>query len=218
MFKNQINKLFTFLIFIIAFSCKENRNIKVSEIDDITTQQEVQSLIRKNFKNLSQYEVKSIQSFKRHDFGCQTNVKLADELGVKESFYKADFDNNGYSDLLVIGDNHTCFESQNQSCSYTPLVILNLGNKKYRIANISQNFDDYFVPKISEKNGQILLEINKAKIENWKEKIVSKDIKKQVLALKYGAFIEYNTNAQNYIPIQKIEFSTKGCFGTCQKF
>lgn len=218
MLRNQFNKLTAFLIFISAFGCKENENIKTSEIDSIENQLEVQNLIRKNFKDLLQYEVKRIQNFKRYDLMCQANVKLADELDVEESFYKADFDNNGYTDLLVIGDDHTCFEGQNQSCSYTPLVILNLSNKKYKIARISQKFDDYFVPKITNKNGQVLLEINRAQIADWKKKTVSKDPQKQILAFKHDAFIEYNSNDKNYIPIQKIEFSTDGCYGTCPVF
>lgn len=215
---NQFLRLFSFLIFTIILSCKENGNIKTSEIDHITTPLEVQNLIRKNFKDLTKYEVKSIQDFKREDFECQTNVKLADELDIDESFYKTDFDNNGFTDLLVIGDDYTCLGSLDQSCSYHPIVIMNFGHQKYKIANISKSHNDYFVPKITDKDGQKLLEINNSRIIDWKKKIVAKNPQKQILAFRFGDFIEYNSNTQNYIPIEKIEFSTTGCFGTCPIF
>ena len=167
---NRCLRLFSFLIFTIILGCKENENIKTSEIDHINTPLEVQNLIRKNFKDLTKYEVKSIQDFKRQDFECQTNVKLADKLDIDESFYKTDFDSNGFTDLLVIGDDYTCLGSLDQSCSYHPIVIMNFGNQKYKIVNISKSHNDYFVPKITDENGQKLLEIYNSKIIDWEKR------------------------------------------------
>jgi hypothetical protein len=210
--------IFCLLFFTIFITCKKNDNAKISEIDNLKSQTEVQNLIRKNFKDLSKYEVKKIQDFKRNDFVCEANVKLADELGVNESFYRTDFDKNGFTDLLIIGDDFSCYGGMDESCSFRPIVLLNFGNEKYKIVNISQNFDDYYTPKIVSKNGQNLLEIYRTRIKDWENKITYKNPQKQILAYKFDDFIEYNSNNQNYIPIQKIEFSTSGCYGTCPVF
>lgn len=205
--------------FVSVVGCKKDSLASTSsEIDDIKSAKEVQLLVRQLDSTFANYEVKRIQDFNRHNEDCEENVRLANQLEVTESFYKTDFDNNGFTDLLVIGDDHSCIASSNQSCSYSPIVVLNFGNKNYKAINISQYFNDYFVPKITKINNSNLLEIYRPIKKNQEQKLVSKNPQKQVLQYKFGDFIEYNSNDKNYIPIKKIEFSTGGCFGACPIF
>lgn len=212
---------YQFLVFAIFFSflgsCQNLDSNKNSEIDMLSSDTEIQNFIQKNFKNLRNYKVQKIQDFKSVDFAFQSNKKLADELGVDESFYKADFDKNGLPDLLVIGDNFSCNNSSG-SCSFTPIIIMNFGEKKYSVIDIPSNFHDKFTPKIVNVNGEDLLEIYRPENLEWKNEKPSKNPKKQVLTYKFGDFIEYSSNKNNYIPIKKIELSTNGCFGTCPIF
>ncbi|WP_419869837.1 DUF6438 domain-containing protein [Chryseobacterium sp. CT-SW4] len=211
-------KTFPFLIILFFFNCKNKSSIHESEIDSIQSANEVQHLIRHADSAFANYEVRKIQDFKKDDLKFQENLKLANQLGIHESFYKTDFDHNGFTDLLVIGDNHSCIGALKESCSYTPVVVLNWGNKKYQIVEISQYFNDCFVPRIKTLNNKNLLEIDRPIIKDWDKEIVAKQPEKQVLEYKYGDFIEYNSNDNNYIPIKKIEFSTSGCFGVCPAF
>lgn len=219
MLKSILNFIIIIVLFANVLGCNKNSLVsKSSEIDNIKSAEEVQLIVRQLDSTYANYEVKKIQDFRRHDLNCEENVKLANQLNITKSFYKGDFDNNGFTDLLVIGDDHSCIGSFNQSCSYKPIVVLNFGNKKYKAINISQSFNDYFVPKITKTNNSNLLEIYRPIIKNWEQNTVSKDPKKQVLIYKFGNFIEYNSNDKNYIPIKKIEFSTGGCFRSCPIF
>jgi len=205
-------------VFLCILSCKENsHHINHSEIDQLKSSEDVQSLIRKTNSTFEKYKVKRIKDFNREDFLCKENIALADQLDVSQSFYKTDFDNNGFTDLLVIGDKHNCLGMNNESCSYSPVVLLNFGNRKYALKDISQGFDDYYVPKIKKVNNKNLLEIYKPVVKDWEKKTFGEPLK-QTLVFKEGEFVEYNSNDKNYIPVQKIEFSTSGCYGTCPVF
>ncbi|WP_144281587.1 DUF6438 domain-containing protein [Chryseobacterium echinoideorum] len=205
------------LLSIINCNDKESV-VKKTEIDNLKSQEEVQSFIRKTDSTFNHYEVKKIEDFKTDDLIFLENQKIAKKEGVNKSFYKTDFDNNGYTDLLVLGDAYHCISSGNQSCSYDPIVILSFGNNKYRFINFSLGLQNYLTPKIKKINGKNLLSIYKPIIKSWEEKKFEETPFVQNLEYKFGEFVEYNSNDKNYIPIQKIELLTSGCFGTCPVF
>ncbi|KQT18091.1 hypothetical protein ASG31_04985 [Chryseobacterium sp. Leaf404] len=215
----RVYRIFFFPAFLFVISCVEkSKPLHITEIDELQSEKDVQVFIRKIDSAYKNYEVKKIADFTTKDIVFFENKKLATKLNVSESFYKTDFDNNGYTDLLILGDNHTCFESANQSCSYTPIALMNFGNNNYEIVGLTQGFNDIITPKIKKINSKNLLQIYKPVVKDWEQRIFEKEPSVQILEFKFDEFIEYNSNDKNYIPIKNIEFSTSGCFGTCPVF
>ena len=52
---------------------------------------------------------------------------------------------------------------------------------------------------------------------NWRDKEQSSALQYIDLTFKYGDFVEYNSNPKSY-SIEKIEYQTTMCYGTCPKF
>jgi len=106
-------KLFCFLLILInQFFFSQSKTI--SKIDSLGTESEVQSFIRSCSKSkedhLSEFVLKAIQNFSESYHSINPNIKkAADSLGINKSFYKGDFDHNGKTDLLIIGDDNTCY-------------------------------------------------------------------------------------------------------------
>jgi hypothetical protein len=205
------------LILLILASCKNKNefikaNIIKTEIDKLNSKIEIENFIQKSDTNYKKYELKNLQDFNRDNRNDSVNKILANKLGVKTNFTKVDIDNNGYTDLLAIGDNHTCFGEGEKSCSFSPIVLMSFGKNKVEIINILKEMNSSIVPVIEYENSQPFLVIYNQKLEDWKKKIYKET--KTKLTYKFGDFIEYNKNPKK-IKISKIEFSTSGCFGTC---
>lgn len=211
----KIIKLFVFL-FVFA-SCKNKTEfIKAqsiqSEIDNLNSKSEIETFIQKSDTNYKSYELKNIQDFNRSHGRDSINKILANKLNVKTNYEKVDFDNNGYTDLLAIGDNNTCYGEGGKSCSFSPIVLMNYGKNKTKIFAIDLDWGRAIVPKVEFINSQPFLVIYQPKIIDWNKKTYSES--KTTLTFKFGDFIEYNENPKKN-KIDKIEFSTSGCFGTC---
>ncbi|MEZ0128909.1 DUF6438 domain-containing protein [Flavobacterium sp. LBUM151] len=205
-----------FLILLVFASCKNETEftktpIIKSEIDNLKTKLEIEKFIQKSDTNYKKYELKKIQDFNRKYDNDSVNKILANKLNIKTYYTKADFDNNGYTDLLVIGDNHTCF-GEEESCSFSPIVLMNYGNNKTKLYRIDLEWGKSIVPKVEYINSQPFLVVYKQNLVDWKKKKYTES--KTILTFKFGNFIEYNKNPKKYI-ITKIEFNTSGCFGTC---
>lgn len=213
--KMKIVKLF--LIVLVFASCKKQTEfIKTqtiqSEVDNLKTKLEIEKFIQKIDTNYKKYELKNLQDFNRSHDGDSINKILANKLNVKTFYTKADFDNNGYTDLLAIGDNHTCYGEGEKSCSFSPIVVMNFGQNKTKIFNIDLEWGKSIVPKVEYIDSQPFLVVYKKKLVDWQKKSYSE--LRTVLTFKFGNFIEYNENPKKN-KITKIEFSTSGCFGTC---
>lgn len=212
-----------FLILLVFSSCKnEAEFVKTkpvfSELDNLKTKSEVEKFIQKSDTNYRKFELKNIQDFNRRSSHDSINRILANSLDVRTNFTKADFDNNGYTDLLAIGDNHDCisfnpnFEGTVESCSFSPIVLMNYGDNKTKVLRIDKEWGESMVPIVEYANAHPLLVIYKQKLKDWKNKVYEKS--KKTLTFKFGNFIEYNKNPKKH-NISKIEFATSGCYGTC---
>jgi len=205
-----------FVILLVFSSCKNKTDfIKtktiISEIDKLKSKSEVEKFIQKRDTIFRKYELKNLQDFDRNFGNDSINKILANKLNVKSSYQKADFDNNGYTDLLAIGDNHDCYGSGGKSCSFLPIVLMNYGKNKIKVYNINSEWQNAIVPKVEFINSQPFLVIYKKKYDWFKKTYLES---KTVLTFKFDNFIEFN-KAPKQNKITKIEFSTSGCFGTC---
>jgi len=216
-------KIIKILLILLVFSSCKNKTeyIKtktiLSEIDNLKSKSEIENFIQKSDTNFRKFELKNLQEFSRSNSNDSINKILANKLNVKTNFTKTDFDNNGYTDLLVIGDNHDCTSFRpgiegEESCSFSPIVLMNYGKNKTQIFRVDMEWGKSIVPKVESVNSQPFLVIYQQKIKDWEKKLYEQS--KKILTFKFGNFIEYNENPK-INKISKIEFATSGCFGTC---
>jgi len=216
-------KIIKILLILLVFSSCKNKTeyIKtktiLSEIDNLKSRSEIENFIQKSDTNYRKFELKNLQEFSRSNSNDSINKILANKLNVKTNFTKTDFDNNGYTDLLVIGDNHDCTSfrpgiEEEESCSFSPIVLMNYGKNKTKIFRVDMEWGKSIVPKVEYVNSQPFLVIYQQKIKDWEKKLYEQS--KKILTFRFGNFIEYNENPKNN-KISKIEFATSGCFGTC---
>ena len=220
------------LVFLLIVFCQENKKAKTekkaalihSKIDSLNTEAQVQQFVRENNTNFKKFELRKIANFNRvHNSNDEDSLIkiLAKKLKIDKSFYKADIDSNGLTDLVVIGDNYTCETSNDNnesvSCDFSVFALMNFGKYSILYKDLEKDHRTPIVPKIDKVNGIPILSISNVEYdydERGKQKIryIS-----TVLAYKYGAFIEYQKQKEMH-SIEKIEFSASACYGECPIF
>ncbi|NRD19479.1 hypothetical protein HNV08_05425 [Winogradskyella eckloniae] len=251
--------LTSFLLFLVFVNCQKKENkpefikaeIIPSKIDSLNSEKEVQAFVKKLkhpfyqqkisedsvivYRKFEEFELKKISEFNRnceYDEDILTK-QIAASLKINKSFYKSDFDNNGYTDLLIIGDSHNCASPKGCencdecegpeklkyiSCDFSVYSLMNFGNDS--INSIDLNFITQslsLVPKIIDTELGSFIELHKPQeynYENRKLEIVNKTIP---LIYKYGTFIERNTKNKEH-EIENIEFIADGCVAGCSEF
>ncbi len=177
---------------------------KTNYIDSLQTERQIEAILAKNSgqNNDKIFQVNSVLTFS--DPKCQ---KIADSLHLK-SWQKADWDQNGLTDLLVLGHKNN---------DWSAWCILDTGKNQYEIKRLSLKSDACTFPVVRAENGFNLMDYyfyNAPERGDWKQ---PKILTKVSLIYKYGDFIEYNSKPVLH-HIEKIEYSTGPCFGTCPIF
>lgn len=216
------------LIFIIISSCNKKKEfiktkIKLSEIDSLKTKKEIEQLIGSIDSLYKKIEIKRIQDINFEFTDDSIFKELAKRKKVDFDYVKADFDNNGLTDILVIANNKT-YTGENYnpklevefSKEFNTLVLMNYGKNNYKLLDVSEEKHYPIVPKVVIEKNQTFLTIHKPKILNIR-KILKREESFSKLTFKFDDFIEYNSNPIDY-DIEKIEFNSKGCPGTCPTF
>ncbi len=226
--------LTAFLLFLMLVNCQKKdykpefikAEIISSKIDSLNSKEKVEEYIRglsfpiiKHFKlqeldltynYLEEFELKKIADFNR-EFDSITKI-IADSLNISKSFYRTDIDNNGFTDLIVIGDDKGCDggpDGYDQSCDFSAYCFMNFGENNIKPIDLilENSVHKSIVPKCSKDKGFQILEIHEPAEFNWKKGKIS-DYKKIELTYKFGSLIEYNDNPQVY-DIEKVEFQTE---------
>lgn len=198
--------IFQITIFLTLLqSCKgqSDNNVlhKTNFIDSIQTAKQITDLISKIDDRYKEFKVNESLKFENR-FSDKNYKKIADSLNV-QPWTKADFDNNGMTDILVIGNWY----------DHSVICILDKDGK-YEINRITRrNFQDCTFPVVKKGKIKYFFE-NEPKRGKWDE---PRKLKQITLVYKFGDFIEENQIPANH-KIEKIEFSTSGCFGTCPVF
>ncbi len=193
------------LILLIIFM---GRNIFaqriISKIDSFNNEKDVENLIHKLDEDYKEFKIKKIRDFREEHGENKFCKQIADSLKIDNSFYMADFDNNGYTDLLVIGDYY----------DFKIFVLMNYPNDSLKINRLTRrSFQNCTFPKIANDSIINYYYFSEPHIfSEEKSKLVKKD-----LIFKFGDFIEYNSKPNSY-NIEKIEFQTTMCYGTCPQF
>lgn len=199
--KQTLILLLQILITQISFGQKN-----LSKIDSLNSKTEIEKLIHSFGKNDEVFSLKPITKFKSHYYGgAEFCKRIADSLGVTKSFYKADFDNNGFTDLLVIGEYY----------GFQVFVVMNYGHDSLKLNRLTRrSFQECVFPKIINDT---IIRYYYTSEPNSQAKDHTKSLQFSDLVFKYGDFIEYNSQPKNYT-IEKIEYQTTMCFGTCPQF
>jgi hypothetical protein len=185
-----MGKALFFVLFLCFLSTLYSQ--KLNKIDSLLSTNDVKNFI-KNENNKSNYEL-NIDDKIDYDWYC--NV-IADSLKLKQNWGKADFDNNGLTDLLVTG---------NTTEGPRTIYILDKGN--------------YFESKTLSK-GKLYEQcsfstVKGNKIEYQSVKILDRygslsKLTKENLVYKYGDFIEENSNPKRH-NILEIELKATGSY------
>lgn len=134
-----------------------------------------------------------------------------------KTVYKADYDNNGYTDMLLIG---AMLWPRDQPPGREPknLLVLNYGGNTIKTIPVSfGNSSRYLVPEQVVKNGTPLIKAETPyKYKNGHPYATEKTTP-TLLTVKDTALVEYNSNPTNY-DIKKIQFASSPCYGTCSIF
>lgn len=226
--------LISFLLFFVFLNCQKKdykpefikAEIISSKIDSLNSKEKVEEYIRdlrfpiiEDFEPqkldlthnyLEKFELKKISDFNR-EFDSITKI-IADSLNITESYYRMDIDNNGFTDLIIIGDNKGCNggpDGFDQSCNFSVYCFMNFGENNIKPIDLilENSVHKSIVPKFSKDKGFPILEIHEPAEFNWKKEKIS-DYKKIELTYEFGSLIEYNNNPQVY-DIKKVEFKTE---------
>lgn len=202
--KTLLSILFTAFVSICLGQSRQSKkgNKQPIKIDEIENTKQHRAFVKPFLKDHYDY-FKINDPVKFDDKNCQW---VADSLQTKP-FIKADIDGNGLTDLLVMvgsGDHYI-------------VCILDSGNSKIAFKHLTINHEECSFPLIDTVEGGTLInligfkEIGRRNNEELRTIVVKK------LIYKWGDFIEYNGSPKD-LNIQKIEYSTTMCFGTCPKF
>ncbi|WP_292009635.1 DUF6438 domain-containing protein [Chryseobacterium sp.] len=213
---------FLFLWFC-SFSLAQNK------IDALKSKTEVQEFVRTAIKSdtlLKNFELVPIQDFHQYVVYSRTKT-VADSLGINKSFYKGDFDGNGLTDLLFIGDNKCCTGSYHDgtrtvdySANFSVNVILDMGGGKYTLENILFNQFSKVIPIIKKHERRDYIEVlydqQSEDLEARQYRTLHKIITK-ILIYNFDNFVEYNPSPSQ-LSVEKIIYETGKCFGKCPIF
>lgn len=187
--------IFIFLsLFVVcnAQNDKTNSDKFKNKIDNIQTVDDIDKLLdsvdRKRFDTFIVREKLELKTVDCGDFSEKIQAK---------SWTKADFDNNGFTDILIIGD------SGNWS-----VVVLDKGNNNFIFKSITKGFfQNCSLPVVRKTPNQTFIDYLE----------IANQLNPTILTYKFGDFVETNDSPQTH-KIEKIEYKTSGCFGTCPIF
>jgi hypothetical protein len=188
--------LFLFCCFITNAQTGTLSKTFHNKIDDITSAQQIEALLKSINPYFSTFHVNTSLQFLR---------SKCDEAGDSlhcNAWFKTDFDNNNFTDLLVIGtwDNHAVF------------CILDSGNNRFAINRLTrkifQNCTFPVLKTIGTDNVILYYSFDESKGDS---------LKVDTLIYRFGDFVEYHSSAKDY-QIQEIEFTANGCLGECPQF
>ncbi|WP_348678528.1 DUF6438 domain-containing protein [Flavobacterium coralii] len=216
---------YLYILLIISFCSCQNKEMQIngiathttlkpSKIDSLNTPEKVENFVRTLDPYLTKFTLKSMQDFNRPYPNDSIAKNLATKFGVSLSYYKADFDDNAYQDMLIIGDSHNCTTTaMDGSCSFDCFAIMNFSCDSIKLVNFVDMVGNMIVPQIIFDGNKPLLKLTKPhKLHPSNNKNI--EAGSAILTYKFDNFIEYNKQPANY-EIETLEFSTSGCFGSC---
>lgn len=204
------------LIFLfVLLSCRNEKAfqkaiIKPSRVDSLSTEAQVENLIHSIDSNYQGFKLASlINAHTPYQPKIDSLIKaLAVKHNIDKTYYKEDFDTNGFTDVLVIG-NHAYGQ-------FNTFVILNYGNGSYQIKSLLRDHMWLVAPEIKNIKGSPVIIAHQPKLDftAYPPELYTDS---KPLVYKFNNFIEYKSEPSKHV-IEKIEFAAEPCFGTCPVF
>jgi hypothetical protein len=207
-----------FILLILFFiSCKNGKEFTIavhlpSIIDSLKTETEIQDYIRTLDSNLNKYYLADYSRIITYSYPHidSINRNYAKQLGIDKTFYKTDFNNDGYTDLLLIGGwlSGTIRNTPpNDFYQFNSQVVINGGTERSKTYSIALDYNHSFVPQIVKTDSIPYL------VLHYPQKLDTifppqKDSVQIKLFCKSGQFVELNTHPVKHHKIKKIEFTT----------
>lgn len=226
-------RYFALILLIALTSCKKETIIKQemfvkakiipSKIDSLITDTEIKEYITDIDSNYINFKIVPIQEIGLGEDDTEDRIKaLATKKGINKTFYKEDFDNNGYTDLLIMGGwpvTSTAFTGTR----YNPhwIVVMNNGSVRHKIIEAQLSYYVTSIPEITSINNEPVINVyyyvpKDPLIKNFpfEIQIENDGTIKNKLVYRHNGFTEYNANPKDN-HIEKIEFESGPCFGQC---
>jgi Domain of unknown function (DUF6438) len=210
-----MKKYFLILIFIGLASCKKDGFVKAQHIPsklDSLADAGIEGLVHAADTNYRFFKLKPFRDYQGSgSYGTDSVLmQAAKRYNLNKSIYRADFDNNGYDDVLALGDMHWCNDTA--FCSAITFVLMNFGKDSI---NVFPLYNEAYVrspefPQIITSKGTIPL------IVAHKFDFKRKDIPIQLI-YKNGGFVEL-AKKETIHNIEKVQFAVGPCFGSCPMF
>ncbi|WP_298901603.1 DUF6438 domain-containing protein [uncultured Psychroserpens sp.] len=201
------------LTIILLHSCAKEKStlketIKRTKVDSISNLNELRTFIKTTDSTLNQFLYATPKSYNQEGFHVAKIKRRLDSMFPNITFIKEDFDANGFTDLIITG----AFYQH----SFKVMAIMNYGNDHYAPIPLTLSLINDFpiYPKLVYKDEIPAVELYS--ISNYAENFEN-GISKTTLVYKYGRFIDFNEEGEDY-QISQIEYRAEGCFGTCPVF
>lgn len=183
-----------------------------NQLDDINSAKEIESILLSINKDYDEFKVNESLTFEnRYGYDKDVDYKhFADSLKIK-AWTKEDFDRNGYTDLLVMGI-WTSYDDHPIIC------LMDSGENKFYIKRITRKiFETCSLPVVTKIDSTPVIKYYTWEDLYTRENSPRRILKTDTLVYNFGDFVEYTSTPANHT-IQKIEYSTTGCYGTCPIF
>lgn len=217
-------KYYFLLCLISLVSCQNEKSFRKaaiipSKIDSLTNYSEIENLIHSLDSNTKYFKLQKIEKFYSR-FTHQKNTEsllrdVAAKNGISKAFYKFDFDNNCYQDMLVIGDHKYC-GNDTLTCDYDTFVIMNFENDSLSLKRLLRSHSMPIIPHITNHNENVFINAYEVKY-NYEKNDTKPSLFTTPLLFKFDNFIEYNPKPAKH-NIERVEYAAGPCFGRCPMF
>ena len=187
-------------LLLLVFCCGV---LRANEIDQLKTFEDINDFLHRIDSTTADF---SVNAYHRLFYFNQdsTLVLRADSLHAKP-WDKADFNNDGQTDLVVTGM---------ESHFILTLVILTKG-EKFTIRTLSPGFfSDPLFPVLGKAGNQNCIIVHRTSFQSKK---YPPQLRTDTLIYLWGGFVEYNAHPANH-QITEIKYTTSFCFGECPVF
>jgi len=172
-------------------------------IDDIQTSSQIEKLLKKTERYYADFHVTDLST------SSDKCKRLSDSVHAVP-YFKADFDHNGYTDLIVIG-----------YWGRDPFVLcmLDSGKENPTVIRLTQgHFNECSFPVLTSAGTSPAVDYYYFRQPDGLHITDSSGvIEHKKLLFMYGGFVEYNPTPVDY-KIEKIEYESTMCYGRCPAF
>ncbi|MBD8490780.1 hypothetical protein IFO69_18660 [Echinicola sp. CAU 1574] len=197
------------LMFILGthqVKCQEDTSSISSKIENLNSDKDVILFLNELGGTFKNFKLKAISEFQTENNPTLIK-KTADSLDIRGSYFKGDFDNNQERDLLVTGEQY----------GFTSYLIMAIEKDSVQVIALSNGhyFQDFIFPSV--RNDSLIDIFSFSPEVYFSDQDVNPSLEVKTFTFKFGHVIEANNHPMPY-EINKIEFKTDYCFGTCPVF